>query len=55
METEPMGRVTVAVKIENLADRSLAERGLLPVDQIRSLELDDARVDMNTLMILMPR
>ena len=35
-----MGRIVVRIKIENLIDVLLAERGDLPPEQVRSVEVD---------------
>ncbi len=40
-----MGRVTVPVRIENMADLFFAEKGIIPTDQVHSLEIPDALVD----------
>ncbi len=45
MGTDTMGRVAVSAKVENLGDLVLVERGLLPADQVRSIEINDALVD----------
>jgi predicted aspartyl protease len=55
METETMRRVTVRAKIENLSDLHLVERQLLPPEQIRSLEVDDALVDTGATLLSMPK
>lgn len=45
METATMGKVLVNAKIDNLFDLELCERGQLPLEQVRSVEVDDAVVD----------
>lgn len=40
-----MGIVLVAARIENLDDARDAEKGRIRSDQIRSIEVNDARVD----------
>ncbi|MFI5454272.1 MAG: retroviral-like aspartic protease family protein [Isosphaerales bacterium] len=55
METETMGRVTVAAKIENLGDLFMASKGLLPADQVRSIEVSDALVDTGATILSMPK
>jgi clan AA aspartic protease len=55
METETMGRVTVAAKIENLGDLFMAKKGLLPTDQVRCLEVSDALVDTGATGLSMPK
>ena len=42
MGIDTMGRVTVTAKVENLGDLVLVERGLLPADQVRSIEINVA-------------
>jgi clan AA aspartic protease len=50
-----MGRIVVKVKVENLAEILLAERGLHPADQVKSIELE-ALVDTGaTLLCLTPK
>ena len=51
METPTMGKVLVTAKIENLEDLFNAEKGLLPDNQVRRIEVQDAVVDTgdNTL------
>ncbi len=55
MGTETMGRVTVEAKIENLGDLFMASKGLIPADQVRSLEVGDALVDTGATGLSMPR
>ena len=55
MEPATMGKVFVTAKIENLLDVENHERGLLPADQVRSLEGTDALVDTGTTGLLMPK
>jgi predicted aspartyl protease len=55
METELMGKVIVTAKIENVVDIELRERGLIPADQVRSVEVHDALVDTGATSLLMPR
>ena len=54
METETMGLVTVTAKVENLGDLLMAERGMLPADQVRSIEVTDALVDTGATSLSMP-
>jgi predicted aspartyl protease len=54
MGTETMGRVTVAVKVENLGDLFMASQGLLPADQVRCIEVNDALVDTGASILSMP-
>jgi len=55
METETMGRVTVTAKIQNQGDLILVERGLLPADQVRTIEVDNALVDTGATILSMPK
>ncbi len=55
MEISTMGKVQVAVKIENLEDIFKAEAGTLPVDQVRSVEVSDALVDTGAVMLSLPK
>ncbi len=45
METPTMGRVVTEATIENLGDLLLADRGMLPRDQVRRVQVVDALVD----------
>ena len=45
METVAMGKVVVTAKIENLGDLYDVKKGVLPDDQVRRIEVDDAVVD----------
>lgn len=55
MGIETMGRVTVTAKIENLGDLYMAEKGLIPADQVRSVEVTDALVDTGATILSMPK
>lgn len=55
METETVGRVLVAAKIENLGDLFMVDKGLLPPEEVRTIELDDALVDTGATGLSMPR
>ncbi|MBI3409901.1 MAG: retropepsin-like domain-containing protein [Planctomycetes bacterium] len=55
METEPMGKVLVTARIENLEDLFRAEKGEIPVDQVRTVVVTDALVDTGATMLLMPK
>jgi predicted aspartyl protease len=54
METATMGRVTIPVTIENVSELYLAEKGLLPADQVHRLEVPDALVDTGSTYLSMP-
>ena len=55
MEIETMGKVLVAAKIENLQDLFDAERGIIPAEDLRLVEVDDALVDTGATGLSMPR
>jgi predicted aspartyl protease len=55
METETVGKVVVAMKIENLFDAATRDQGLLPADQVRSIEVNDALVDTGAYGLLLPK
>jgi predicted aspartyl protease len=51
----PMAKVLVTAKIENLFDIERCVRGLLPADQVRSVEVIDAMVCAGTFGLLLPK
>jgi predicted aspartyl protease len=55
METPTMGKVIVTAKIENLADLFDAEKGVLPDEKVRRLEVQDAVVDTGATTLLLPK
>jgi predicted aspartyl protease len=55
MENATIGRVLVTAKIENLFDVENRERGLLPADQVRTVEVRDALVDTGATILSMPK
>lgn len=55
METATMGKVIVSAKIENLEDLFNANRGLIPPDQVRRVEVDNALVDTGATTLLLPK
>jgi predicted aspartyl protease len=55
MENNPMGRVVVSAKIENVVELFCAQKGLLPEDQVHRLEVPDALVDTGSSHLAMPR
>ncbi len=55
METQTMGKVVVAARVENLEDLYKAEAGDLPADRVRRLEVHDALVDTGSTYLAMPR
>jgi predicted aspartyl protease len=50
-----MGKVLVTAMIENLEDLFNAEKGLLPDDQVRRIEVQDAVVDTGATTLLLPK
>jgi predicted aspartyl protease len=54
METATMGRVLTEATIENLKDLWDAERGRLPADKARRVNVSDALVDTGAPLLSMP-
>lgn len=54
LEVEPVGRVVTPIRVENLKDLWDAERGTLPSDKIRRLDVMDALVDTGSTMLALP-
>ncbi len=50
-----MGRVVVPAKIENLYDLNDAEKGSIPRDKVRTVEVQDALVDTGATFLSVPR
>ena len=55
MEIGAMGKVIVTAKIENMQDLYDAERGLLPADKVRTVEVTDALIDTGASTLAMPK
>jgi predicted aspartyl protease len=55
METPTMGRVLVTVIVENLGNLFLAEKGVIPKDHIRRIEVPDALVDTGAWCLSLPK
>jgi predicted aspartyl protease len=55
MEPANMGRVTVAAKIENVAELYLAEKSMLEASQVHRVEVTDALVDTGATYLSMPK
>src|SRR4051794_8442614 len=55
MGTETMGKVLVTARLENIVDVEMRERGNLPPDQVRTVEVNDALVDTGATMLLVPK
>jgi clan AA aspartic protease len=49
-----MGKVTTTLTITNRADEVLAERGLMPADQIRRVTLKQVLVDTGATVLSLP-
>jgi len=55
MEIITVGRVAVPARIENLEDLYQAEKGALPADGIRLVDVTDALVDTGATLFSVPR
>lgn len=55
MEPATMGKVLLAATIENLEDLFNAEKGILPRDEVRRIEVSDALVDTGATTLLLPK
>jgi predicted aspartyl protease len=55
MEKSPMGKVIVTAKMINLQDLYDVQRGLMPPEQARSVEVTDAMVDTAATSLMAPR
>jgi clan AA aspartic protease len=55
METTTMGKVLVTAKIENLADLFSADKNLIPLEQVRSVEVSEALVDTGATGLALPK
>lgn len=49
-----MGRVLPKLTITNRIDQASAQRGLIPTDQVRSVELEDVLVDAGATTLCLP-
>jgi clan AA aspartic protease len=49
-----MGKVTVTITVTHRIDQILAERGFIPLDQIRSLTLENVLVDTGASRFCLP-
>src|SRR5438270_12897852 len=54
MESATMGKTLVVAKIENLKDLWMAEKGVVPADQVRWVEVRDALVDTGGTYLSLP-
>ena len=50
-----MGRVTTRITVENLKDLWDFERGMLPAEQVRRIEIMEALVDTGSTMFALPK
>lgn len=50
-----MGKVTTTITITNQIDQTLAERGFIPAEQIRSITLHDVLVDTGATRLCLPK
>ena len=55
MEAATVGKVIVPAIIENNFDVERAAEGILPGDQVRRIDVEDARVDTGATYVAMPR
>jgi predicted aspartyl protease len=55
VRTDTMGRVLVNARIESLADLFQVSNGVIPPDQVRTVEVSDALVDTGATMLSMPK
>jgi predicted aspartyl protease len=55
METASLGKVTVSATIENVFDLYEADQGQRADDQVRRIEIADARVDTGATLLGMPK
>jgi predicted aspartyl protease len=53
--SERMGKVTTTIIITNQIDQTLAERGFIPTEQIRSIILHDVLVDTGATRLCLPQ
>lgn len=52
--TEQMGRITTTLVITNRGDQVLAERGLMPVEEVRTTTLKNVLVDTGATTLCLP-
>ncbi|HAT13635.1 MAG TPA: aspartyl protease [Microcoleaceae bacterium UBA11344] len=51
----PMGKVTTTLTILNLIDQADAERGMIPIEQIRYVTLENVLVDTGATTLCLPK
>lgn len=54
VEDDSMGRVTTHITVENLKDLWKAENGMIPVQQVRRVDIMDALVDTGASTLSLP-
>ncbi|MBD2439753.1 aspartyl protease family protein [Nostoc sp. FACHB-110] len=54
-KSENMGKVTTTITITNQIDQTLAERGFISQEQIRSITLHDVLVDTGATRLCLPK
>jgi predicted aspartyl protease len=54
MEIATMGKVIVSARIFNIADEVRAESGVIPLQGIRTVEVDDALIDTGATFLSLP-
>ncbi len=54
-KNEKMGKVTATIKVTNQIDQTLAERGFIPEEQIRSVTLNNVLVDTGATRLCLPK
>jgi predicted aspartyl protease len=52
--SKKMGKVTTTITVNNQIDQTLAERGFIPAEQIRSITLHDVLVDTGATRLCLP-
>ncbi len=52
--SQEMGKVTTTITLANRVDEILAARGFIPVEQVRSLTLDNVLVDTGATRLCLP-
>ncbi len=52
--TEQMGRIITTLVVTNRLDQGLAERGLMPVEDVRTITLKNVLVDTGVTTLCLP-
>jgi predicted aspartyl protease len=53
-QEHPMGKVTTTITVSNQIDQTLAERGFIKADEIRTVTLHDVLVDTGATRLCLP-